>query len=140
MNCYYHEERVATATCQGCGRSLCSECASAIDIPICKNCLSLHIQGEKSKMIKTIVIGIILGIACSCFIESPSGLMFAWVPFGWMALSAITPKIFLVLPVVGWVVYFIVKFVLSFFIGWIALPIKLYQWFRIITAANRILG
>ncbi len=139
MNCFYHEERNASAFCQVCEKALCEECATIISTPICKDCLSEHVQGEKSKMIKSIVVGLILGIVCSIVLENPSGLMFAWVPFGWMALSAITPKVFLVMPIVGWVAYFAIKFVLAFFIGWVALPIKLYQWIRIISSAKKIL-
>ncbi|MBQ3554544.1 MAG: hypothetical protein IJA08_07660 [Clostridia bacterium] len=139
MNCFYHEERNASALCQVCGKGLCSDCATVISIPICKECLSEHIYGEKSKMLKCIVVGLILGIGCSIIMKNLSGLLFAWVPFGWMALSAITPKVFLVMPIVGWIAYFAIKFVLAFLIGWVALPIKLYRWMRIFNLAKKVL-
>ena len=140
MNCFYHEERNATTSCHSCGKGLCSECATIINVPICKDCIAEHVQSEKYKMVKSIIIGLISGVVCSIILENPAGLMFAWVPFGWVALSAITPKIFLVMPVVGWVAYFAIKFVLSFLIGWIALPIKLYQWIRVFTSAKNVLS
>ncbi len=140
MNCYYHEERPATSTCQGCGKSLCSECASILNIPICTSCLAEHIKSERMSLIKTVLLSLAIGIACALFISDPRGLFFAWVPFGWIALNSITPKVFLFLPLVGWVVYFVIKFVLSFLIGWIALPIKIVQWCRIFKSAKNILG
>ena len=37
--------------------------------------------------------------------------------YGWKALSAITPNIFLIMPIVGWVIYFVVKATLSIVVG-----------------------
>lgn len=140
MNCYYHPERVSCATCHVCGKALCKECAETLNPPICLSCLSEHISAEKAKMIKTIIFSILLGIGCWCFTQDPMCFLFAGVPFGWAALTAITPNIFLFMPIVGWVIYFAVKVVISLFIGWIALPIKIYQWYRIFSSAKRILG
>jgi hypothetical protein len=44
---------------------------------------------------------------------------------GWKALSGITPNIFLIMPIMGWVLYFIIKALLALAIGWIILPFKL---------------
>jgi len=41
---------------------------------------------------------------------------------------------------VGWVIYFIIKFVIAFFIGWVALPIKIYKWINLFRNANNVLG
>ncbi|SNR14464.1 conserved membrane protein of unknown function [Tenacibaculum jejuense] len=49
---------------------------------------------------------------------------------GWKALNSITPRIFLVLPVIGWVIYFILKLFLSSIIGVFILPIRLIQRIR----------
>jgi hypothetical protein len=43
---------------------------------------------------------------------------------GWKTLTAITPRIFLFLSLLGWAIYFIVKFILAFFIGLVMLPIR----------------
>ncbi len=45
---------------------------------------------------------------------------------GWKALNRITPNIFLFLPIIGWVVYFVIKISLSSFIGVFLLPIRLF--------------
>ena len=42
--------------------------------------------------------------------------------FGWRALNKITPRIFLILPLIGWVIYFLVKFLLSMLIGAFVAP------------------
>ena len=45
---------------------------------------------------------------------------------GWKALNRITPNIFLFLPIIGWVVYFVLKIFLSGVIGVFLLPIRLF--------------
>ncbi len=45
---------------------------------------------------------------------------------GWKALNRITPNVFLFLPIIGWVVYFVIKISLSSFIGVFLLPIRLF--------------
>ena len=44
------------------------------------------------------------------------------IVFGWLSLSKITPNIFLVLPIVGWLIFFVVKFFLSIFVGMFTTP------------------
>ena len=45
---------------------------------------------------------------------------------GWKALNRITPNVFLFLPIIGWVVYFVIKIFLSSVIGIFLLPIRLF--------------
>ena len=50
MKCFYHEDRDAVATCQGCGKGLCKECASAHRPCYCPECwddMQLKIQAKK---------------------------------------------------------------------------------------------
>ncbi len=42
--------------------------------------------------------------------------------FGWKALSKITPDIFLIMPLVGWLIFFAVKGVLSVVVGVFVTP------------------
>ena len=42
--------------------------------------------------------------------------------FGWQALSKITPNVFLIMPVGGWIAYFVIKGILSFFLGVFVAP------------------
>ena len=45
--------------------------------------------------------------------------------FGWKALSFITPRIFLIMPIVGWLIYGLIKGVISFFIGCFVAPFQI---------------
>ena len=50
MKCFYHEDRDAVATCQGCGKGLCKECASAHRPCYCPECwddMQLKIQAKR---------------------------------------------------------------------------------------------
>lgn len=55
--------------------------------------------------------------------------------FGWQALSRITPNIFLIMPIGGWIAYFFVKGMLSFFLGTVIAPIIIGN--RIVQALAR---
>lgn len=48
--------------------------------------------------------------------------------FGWKTLNFITPRIFLIMPLVGWVIYFIIKGILSFLLGFIVAPFQIGAW------------
>ena len=50
--------------------------------------------------------------------------MFGAVAAGWKTLTRITPRTFLFLPIIGWLIYFGVKAFISLMIGWVALPIR----------------
>ncbi|MEO9483627.1 MAG: hypothetical protein ABJG47_09290 [Ekhidna sp.] len=45
---------------------------------------------------------------------------------GWLTLSKITPRIFLILPLIGWVFYFAIKLTLSMWIGVVMLPVRTF--------------
>ncbi len=49
---------------------------------------------------------------------------------GWKALNRITPSVFLLLPIIGWVIYFAIKISLSFVLGIFILPIRLFLMVR----------
>lgn len=113
MNCYYHPDRVAVATCQRCGKALCKECASKYEICYCDDCVRIMHQdavneheaqkqsdifAHRNEIIKLVVIGCIAGaafLAISLF----SGGDYLWyeylgyfvmgfgLPFGWKVLS-----------------------------------------------------
>nr|WP_321355578.1 hypothetical protein [uncultured Draconibacterium sp.] len=46
---------------------------------------------------------------------------------GWKALGRVTPQIFLFLPILGWVIYFLIKVVLAMFVGLIAFPVRIIR-------------
>jgi len=140
MKCANHPSMDAVGTCVDCGKGLCVDCTHAYSIPICQSCNSARVQAEKGDLRKRIILtGVFFVIGLYLFINSaPSfhlgtiiggimiGYIFAGVPWGWQFLNKITPTMFLFLPLIGWVIYFLIKTILSFMIGFIALPIKLF--------------
>lgn len=138
MNCFYHAEREAVAQCQNCGKGLCRECASLLNQPYCIDCVREYAGEQKKQMIKCIVLGLVIGITFSIWMESAAYLMFGWIPFGYTFLSKLTPKFFIVMPIVGWVIYFAVKILIAYFIGWLVLPFKMYKWIKEIRNAAAI--
>ncbi|MBE6768835.1 MAG: hypothetical protein E7549_08010 [Ruminococcaceae bacterium] len=72
-------------------------------------------------------------------IKSPAGILLAGIPYGWAILNAITPSMFLWLSWVGWIIYFLIKLLLAYFIGLIALPIKLIKWIIELSSINHTL-
>jgi TonB family protein len=53
------------------------------------------------------------------------GYFLASIPSGWRALTRITPRVFLILPLAGWVLYYIYKLAASAVIGPFVLPFRL---------------
>ena len=106
MNCYNHIDQPAVGTCIDRGKGLCNKCAHKYSQPICDFCNLNRIHKEKSEMIKRWGIG---------------------MQYGWRALNSITPSMFIVLPIVGWFIYFVVKAVISGIIGFFITPIKIFQ-------------
>lgn len=45
--------------------------------------------------------------------------------FGWKALNFITPNVFLIMPVGRWITYYLIKGVVSFFIGCFVAPFQI---------------
>lgn len=43
--------------------------------------------------------------------------------FGWKALNVIQPNVFLIMPIGGWIIYYVVKGILSIFIGIFVAPL-----------------
>ncbi len=137
MKCAIHPQLDAVSTCVDCGKGLCSECTDAYEFPICENCNMTRVGEEKGQITKNIVITIVFFIIGFYITMDTSiigaiwiGYMFAGIPWGWSFLNKITPSIFLFLPLIGWVIYFLIKGLLSLFIGFIALPVKVYQIIR----------
>lgn len=140
MKCANHPAEDAVGTCVDCGKGLCVECTNAYSLPICQSCNSVRVKGEKVDLQKRIVLTFVFFAIGFYFMvnSAPSisvgtiiggiiiGYLFAGIPWGWQFLNKITPSMFLFLSFAGWVVYFLVKTILSFMIGFIALPFKLF--------------
>lgn len=142
MKCYYHNNREATAQCTDCGKYLCGECASHFEQPLCADCAQKRNGNLKSMAFKNLgalIAAFVIAIVLTIFVASSDsrvnvfaqfiadlliGLALAGIPTGWRALNKITPSIFLILPLIGWVIYFLIKGVLSMAVGIVLLPVR----------------
>lgn len=144
MNCYNHHNDPAVATCIDCGKGLCNNCAHKYNIPICDNCNQIRIKNEKGNIVKNWIIIAILTLLLFPIFPKPLANNFIdflivslfflvifyiaiSIVYGWKFLVSITSITFLILPVIGWIIYFVVKLTLSCLIGFFVAPIKLYQ-------------
>ena len=123
MKCYNHPDRDAVVACSSCGKGLCRECADRWDPPLCDSCARTHIQEQRAQAKKTVglsiaifgvlfllgsVSGIIEAITHGAVLQIPGGILYsvvfaymiAGIPCGWSALTNVTPRIFLFLPII----------------------------------------
>ena len=132
MRCAYHTNEEAVATCNVCGKGLCQECANKITPPQCIGCFENNLKAEKSRIIRSLVIAGVISVLLFFFggSDQTNGLghiLLACLPFGWVALNKITPNIFLFMPIIGWLIYFLLKFVLAMVVGMVALPYSIIK-------------
>ena len=150
MKCINHPDRDAVANCKTCGRGLCQECASKRPpLPQCIPCFRNELDFEKNEIIKSLILSTIVGIAAAVFffVNSSShdtriviALLSIGGGFGWSTLNKITPETFLlvlILPALGWIVYFVIKFLLSMLIGIFVCPYRLYTGIKRIKEINQ---
>lgn len=144
MNCFYHPNEQAVATCPQCGKGLCAACAQKWPQSVCDNCaqenITLHIANRKKPLVTSIVIlavslaiGLIMSIAEGDFSMMNivfAGLGVVLIVNGWSVLTKIQPSMFLFLPIIGWVIYFVIKALISYFVGIVAFPLNIYHYFR----------
>jgi len=145
MNCYNHPEEVAVASCIDCGKGLCKKCASLYQIPICNECNLKRVKSDKGNILRVylpsiilFIIGLVIGINNGNF---GFGLALGWVsagvPWGWKIITFIQPRMFLFLSFFGWLIYFLIKFTLAYFVGIVALPIGLVKMILSIVSAHK---
>lgn len=150
MNCYFHPNEPAVTQCTECGRGLCRDCASAPGGNLCRNCIEAYAEKAKSEkralLIRSIAIFAIVFVLC---LSAPGAPFFvallvaygvAGTPCGWRALSSMQPRMFLFLPIIGWLIYFGSKLFLSYWIGYIAMPMQIVKAFRAARATEHTLA
>ena len=134
MKCYYHNDRDGVGQCNECGKVLCKECMDIYTPPLCTECAGTRNNTNKVNAIGQIILTII-AMAFGAYMYFVIGgspliiyiIMWGGVPFGWSALNKITPRVFLILPGIGWIIYFVVKLMIAMYIGWILLLIKIIK-------------
>ncbi len=72
------------------------------------------------------VAGLILGLTQQqgLFGALMWGAAIGGLRYGWKVLTFITPSVFLIMPLIGWVIYFVIKFCIAIFISPFAFVIK----------------
>ena len=140
MNCINHPSESAVSQCQICGKGLCVECTNKFSKPICQDCFTVSRKKQKRAVVTEVLLTLLIGLPIGfildllvnntyktpdSFWESHFFLIYMGLGIvaGWKTLTRITPQIFLFLPVLGWVLYFLIKVVLSLFVGLIAFPV-----------------
>lgn len=107
MQCFYHQDREASAICSDCGKGLCAQCAAVFDPSVCPSCASArssaNTTGEIIKiMVKSAVffaISFVFFYLVVSHTESQvdtSGLVMmsiiaSGIPWGWGLISRIFP-------------------------------------------------
>lgn len=145
MKCQQHWEREAVRFCQDCGAPLCAECNSALGSR-CMNCSEKLIQSGRKEIITTFGISAIAFLAGlwwqingGYFQTEPveafiTCLLFIFFPFGWKGISKVTDYLIVIASVLGWmgwVLYFVLKFVFALTLGWIFGIPKLLEMIRL---------
>lgn len=134
----YENVQYSVNSCSNCGRRLTVQEDKMFNPPTCITCAKEHVKKVKNEMTISILLSIVFMVVGIILIRNIGGVLLAGIPYGWLLLNKLTSKFFLWLPVIGWLIYFIVKLVLSYFIGLIALPIKLVQWISQISKVKKL--
>lgn len=158
LQCINHEDKPAVATCIGCGVGLCRECTEKYNIIVCDRCVGEAEMYEKKAakkrlicMVVVFVVFMLLGVYGTITDTINLGIergirtmlltpfmsyMFAGVPSGWRAVDKIgigkILDILLIIPIAGWAVWFLLKVVLSCFIGLVAMPIEIIKYVKLL--------
>lgn len=138
MNCYNHYYSTAVATCS-CGKGLCPDCAHKYTLPICDTCFKSRFEEARKNEITYYVKCYVVSFILFLWIYIANGSIFsalgiACAPWGWSVLNRITPNIFLYMSWMGWLIYFIIKLVLSSLIGIFIAPFQVYKSIKVFTS------
>lgn len=138
--------------CTNCGKELgadqnvCTDCNRAPTMEFTQENNARPEMHDKTAVLNTAhgrlivkygIIGLVFGVLAAAS-GANGAIAFVFVApiyinmlcWGWRALDKITPNIFLILPIIGWLIYFGIKFVLAMLVGWVAFPKAIYEAFR----------
>ena len=130
MNCAYHPDREATTTCSKCGKPLCKECAGFTNLNICMDCFhnSIRQAAHEEKLIGKptlllgavgLVFGYMMNFGYATFLLV---LVCLLMPSGYIYLGEMRRSSFMKIKGIGELLYYLVKVILSPFVGIYALP------------------
>ncbi|MBE5942429.1 MAG: hypothetical protein E7264_07830 [Lachnospiraceae bacterium] len=140
MKCFYHADKEGVGQCNQCGKVLCKECMNIYRPPLCTECAQEHNNANRRRLVLDVILGTLMMIFGGYMYFTQFaingfdffefiGMVIIWggIPYGWSALNKITPNIFLFMPIIGWLIYFVIKLFLSLLIGWLAFIVKIVQ-------------
>ncbi len=130
MKCAYHSDREATTKCSKCGKPLCKECAEFTSLNICMDCFhkSIRANAHEEKLIgkPTLILGaiaLVFGYMMNFGIYTLALMVVCLlIPSGYIYLGEMRRASFMKIKFIGEWLYYIVKLVLSPFVGIYALP------------------
>ncbi len=144
MNCFDHQESAAVAQCTDCSKGLCATCASRFTPILCEQCLVVRNRRVARSLWVGLAVSVVIFAAGTAFaITYPrlpvgkavfSGLLYSFGYWGWKFLSDRFPGMTSG-SLVTWVIYVLLKLILSVVIGLVAGP---YQIVRTILELRRI--
>ena len=145
MKCYNHPKEDAIAQCQHCGKGLCEKCAKKWSSPICDDCQRNFIDEELASVNGELRLYIIASVVGAIFVgvgSIPNGLgngiigilwgaiCFPMYPAGWRWLNHLTDYFAFFGTPAFWLIYLLIKLVLSAIVGIVALPYRLFTIYR----------
>ena len=138
MNCINHPTDIAVSQCMYCGKGLCIECTNKFSKPVCQDCVSVFRKKQKRAIVMDILLTFLIGLPVGILLSSlfhPASPDYKYfliylglgiVP-GWKTLSRITPQMFLFMSLLGWALYFLIKAILSLFVGLVSFPLMMIK-------------
>ncbi|MFI4954503.1 MAG: hypothetical protein ACHP9Y_01170 [Gammaproteobacteria bacterium] len=135
MKCYVHAEKDGAGTCLCCNKALCASCIDKYLKPSCDACALNFAKAGQKEIFRNIILTVVFAVVGLLIANSNPNASFSGylslayvamsIPWGWSALSKITPNVFLFMPFAGWAAYFVIKSGLSILVGTVAFPWKI---------------
>jgi hypothetical protein len=143
LKCYKHNAIDIVIKCHNCKKGLCSDCSNRFDAILCEDCLLAHNEMVKSSNKKSLITAIVLFVLClllsgDLFIGFLFAYIFAGIPLGWKAIDKITPDFLLIMPIIGWIIFFLYKLIFSAIIGVFMTPFHIRRLVKEMTMATKI--
>jgi hypothetical protein len=136
VNCFYHPDQTAVAVCSQCGKGLCQACASKWEPLVCEDCGVANAAALQKKRVQAIIAGLVIFYFVGRFyavgtgsavVGVISGYLASGIPSGWVAMRKYQPRGILLMPIIGWIMYFITKVCIAYFVGIVAWPVNIYK-------------
>lgn len=127
MNCYFHPSAPAVTQCADCHKGLCHSCAAKYSLPICDACNKQRKLRETMAYIKPLIVCAILyiigyNLAIMGQDQAFSGYMVMSIYAGWKIINQFLPNLFIWFNIQAFFWYYLIRIVLSMFIGALATP------------------